>query len=98
MNEEAAHFLELFMSFFVSIVTVFPNHFFSYLAYETSCFSGIYVTGEDIDDPYFSKLHDLRNDTAKELRRKESGATVFLLPPGSNDGCENLSNDKRGRG
>eukprot|EP00970_Alexandrium_tamarense_P013122 scaffold3259_cov201-Alexandrium_tamarense.AAC.6 len=65
--------------------------------YESSCFSGKYVTGEDIDSDYFSKLHEKRNDTAKEMRRLESGAAQVGLPPGSNDGCENLSNDKRGR-
>lgn len=63
-------------------------------AYESSCFSGIYVTGESIKDPYFSKLHELRNDTAKLKRQESTGASQ--LPPGSHDGCENLSNDKRG--
>lgn len=63
--------------------------------YETSCFSGTYVTGENIDDEYFAKLHNLRNDSAKETRRRES--TTNGLPPGSHDGCENLSNDKRVR-
>mmetsp|Transcript_25623 Transcript_25623/g.52167 ORF Transcript_25623/g.52167 Transcript_25623/m.52167 type:complete len:142 (-) Transcript_25623:326-751(-) len=62
--------------------------------YETSCFSGTYVTGENINDEYFAKLHDLRNDSAKETRLKES---TNGLPPGSHDGCENLSNDKRVR-
>ena len=65
-------------------------------AYESSCFSGRYVTGETIDDEYFAKLHDARNDEAK-LRRLESDGAGGKLPPGSHDGCENLSNDKRGR-
>ena len=65
-------------------------------AYESSCFSGKYVTGEDINDSYFSKLHDLRNDDAKLKRMESTGAAQAGLPPGSHDGCENLSNDKRG--
>jgi amidophosphoribosyltransferase len=43
--------------------------------FDTSCFSGIYVTGEKIGDDYFARLHDLRNDRAKQKRRRES------LPP-----------------
>ncbi|KAL3807537.1 hypothetical protein ACHAXA_002576 [Cyclostephanos tholiformis] len=62
--------------------------------YETSCFSGTYVTGANIDDEYFSKLHELRNDDAK-LKREEREPLQAGMPPGSNDGCENLSNDKR---
>lgn len=37
--------------------------------FDTSCFSGIYVTGETIDDPYFAKLHEQRNDAAQESVR-----------------------------
>eukprot|EP00956_Cyclotella_meneghiniana_P036885 scaffold131791_cov61-Cyclotella_meneghiniana.AAC.2 len=67
--------------------------------YESSCFSGKYVTGEKIDDAYFTKLHDIRNDTAQESRRfTKMDSTGSLLPPGSHHGCENLSNDKRTRG
>jgi amidophosphoribosyltransferase len=67
--------------------------------YESSCFSGQYVTGEDIDSEYFSKLHDLRNDTAQEKRRTAvlDSTGSAALPPGSHHGCENLSNDKRTR-
>jgi len=65
--------------------------------YESSCFSGTYVTGETIKDPYFQKLFALRNDAAKLKRLESSGAVQAGLPPGSNDGCENLSNDKRTR-
>jgi len=67
-------------------------------AYETSCFSGIYVTGESINDEYFVKLHDLRNDDAKLKKLESTGvvqAAIVGLPPGSNDGCENLQNDRR---
>ena len=38
--------------------------------FDTSCFSGVYVTGEKIDDPYFTKLHEQRNDEAQEYVRK----------------------------
>ena len=69
------------------------------IEYESSCFSGKYVTGEKIDDAYFTKLHDIRNDTAQESRRfTKMDSTGSLLPPGSHHGCENLSNDKRTRG
>ena len=64
-------------------------------AYESSCFSGSYVTGEKIGDEYFTKLHDLRNDSAKVKQLESTGAATVGLPPGSNEGCENLSNDKR---
>ena len=62
--------------------------------YETSCFSGTYVTGASINDEYFAKLHELRNDDAK-IKRLETNGTESGMPPGSHDGCENLSNDKR---
>lgn len=52
--------------------------------FETSCFSGKYVTGERIGDDYFEKLHSLRNDSAQNQRRISS-----------NNGCESMSNDKR---
>jgi len=51
--------------------------------FDTSCFSGTYVTGERIDDPYFARLFDLRNDDAKQGREQ------------SNDGCESVQNDRR---
>lgn len=63
----------------------FTNLFaLSFLAYESSCFSGSYVTGEKIDDNYFTKLHALRNDDAQLKRRSESGS----LGAGSHNGCE----------
>lgn len=40
--------------------------------FDTSCFSGTYVTGEVIGDQYFAKLHNLRNDKAKEKRKRGS--------------------------
>ncbi|KAL9180102.1 hypothetical protein ACHAXT_008072 [Thalassiosira profunda] len=65
-------------------------------AYESSCFSGTYVTGEDINSSYFTKLHELRNDEAKLKKHEATGAAQMGMPPGSHNGCENLSNDKRG--
>lgn len=47
--------------------------------------------GATINDEYFTKLHALRNDNAK-MQRVDSQSN---MPPGSHDGCENLSNDKR---
>jgi amidophosphoribosyltransferase len=38
-------------------------------SFDTSCFSGTYVTGEKIGDSYFRRLHDLRNDSAKQLNK-----------------------------
>mmetsp|Transcript_25986 Transcript_25986/g.36426 ORF Transcript_25986/g.36426 Transcript_25986/m.36426 type:complete len:561 (+) Transcript_25986:78-1760(+) len=55
--------------------------------FDTSCFSGTYVTGESIGDSYFNKLYDLRNDDAKQEKLKKTEQ--------SNDGCESMSNDKR---
>jgi amidophosphoribosyltransferase len=71
-------------------------------AFDTSCFSGEYVTGETIGDSYFTKLHALRNDKAKEKRKREGGSdddddesATKARPEQSNDGCESVSNDKR---
>lgn len=84
---------------FYEHLTNYDTNDFLSTDYESSCFSGKYVTGEDINDSYFSKLHDLRNDTAQEQRRfatmDSTGSAA--LPPGSHHGCENLSNDKRTR-
>jgi amidophosphoribosyltransferase len=71
--------------------------------FDTSCFSGKYVTGEEIGDEYFSHLHELRNDKAQEERRgsatgetdSKGGDRKRPLPRQSNDGCEGMSNDKR---
>ena len=54
------------------------------------------MTGETINSDYFTKLHERRNDDAKLKRLESTGAAQAGLPPGSHDGCENLSNDKRG--
>ena len=55
--------------------------------FDTSCFSGTYVTGEQIGDDYFTKLHALRNDDAKQERNNGK------KPAQSGDGCEILNND-----
>jgi amidophosphoribosyltransferase len=62
--------------------------------FDTSCFSGKYVTGEAIGDEYFDKLFNLRNDDAKQKRAMENG-DGSKRAKGSNDGCESVSNDKR---
>lgn len=64
--------------------------------FDTSCFSGTYVTGEKIGDEYFTKLHELRNDSAQEMRRgvPKDGADG-AAPKQSHEGCEAVSNDKR---
>ena len=66
--------------------------------FDSSCFSGCYVTGEKIGDDYFTKLHDMRNDDAKEKRKRgpESSSTESPIkkPVQSYNGCETLSNDK----
>ena len=56
------------------------------------------MTGEQIGDSYFEKLHALRNDTAQNIKRGVSSASLSgknLTPPSSTDGCESVSNDKR---
>ena len=68
--------------------------------FDTSCFSGIYVTGESIQDAYFDRLHAERNDGAKEQRKRGVDAngdvgTPAKKPMASHDGCESVSNDKR---
>jgi adenine/guanine phosphoribosyltransferase-like PRPP-binding protein len=68
--------------------------------FDTSCFSGIYVTGETIGDSYFVRLHNKRNDGAMEQRKRgydgvENAGTPAKKPAGSHDGCESVANDKR---
>jgi amidophosphoribosyltransferase len=58
--------------------------------FDTSCFSGNYVTGEMIGDSYFTKLFNMRNDDAKQKRENpEDGQSK---PIQSNDGCESIPN------
>jgi len=69
--------------------------------FDTSCFSGKYVTGEKIGDAYFSHLHEQRNDKAQQQRRKrgnengkDDSPAPKRAPVQSNDGCESVANDK----
>mmetsp|Transcript_1151 Transcript_1151/g.2335 ORF Transcript_1151/g.2335 Transcript_1151/m.2335 type:complete len:309 (-) Transcript_1151:145-1071(-) len=65
-------------------------------AFDTSCFSGEYVTGERMGDPYFTRLYNLRNEDAKILRNEGSVSNANQAKPlASNGGCESVSNDTR---
>lgn len=79
-------------------VTASPEH--PLTQFDTSCFSGIYVTGEKIGDAYFTRLHDLRNDSAQQVRNGNvetelgSNDASVKKPQQSNNGCESMQNDK----
>jgi len=45
--------------------------------FDTSVFDGRYVTG-DVDDAYFARLEQLRNDSAKELRNNHNADVIDL--------------------
>ena len=66
--------------------------------FDTSCFSGEYVTGERIGDAYFERLHEKRNDDAKQAKEAKTpmkgGKKREDEPLGqsSNDGCEPIVN------
>lgn len=65
--------------------------------FDTSCFSGEYVTGEQVGDAYFERLHELRNDDAQLMRRGNSTASNLDLgerPQGSHHGCESMVNNQ----
>eukprot|EP00531_Pseudo-nitzschia_arenysensis_P020237 CAMPEP_0116152776 /NCGR_PEP_ID=MMETSP0329-20121206/20861_1 /TAXON_ID=697910 /ORGANISM="Pseudo-nitzschia arenysensis, Strain B593" /LENGTH=206 /DNA_ID=CAMNT_0003649579 /DNA_START=119 /DNA_END=739 /DNA_ORIENTATION=- len=67
--------------------------------FDTSCFSGTYVTGQKIGDSYFQKLYNLRNEAAKQKRNSTAGMGDMGIstkkPQQSNDGCESVQNDNR---
>jgi len=64
--------------------------------FDTSCFTGKYVTGEKIGDQYFQNLHMMRNDSAQELRRsKKDNMEAITVSTTSDQGCESVHNDKR---
>jgi amidophosphoribosyltransferase len=67
--------------------------------FDCSCFCGEYVTGQKIGDSYFKRLHDSRNDDAKEKRKRgdddDEDSSTPRRPAQSNNGCESVSNDKR---
>jgi len=61
--------------------------------FDTSCFTGKYVTGEVIGDKYFQKLFLNRNESAKSLTRFASSNSINDLR--SSVGCESVHNDSR---
>mmetsp|Transcript_17005 Transcript_17005/g.39041 ORF Transcript_17005/g.39041 Transcript_17005/m.39041 type:complete len:568 (-) Transcript_17005:1439-3142(-) len=64
--------------------------------FDTSCFNGVYVTGQKIGDEYFERLYNLRNDDAKQSRNaSDKGELGMSKPQQSNDGCESVKNDTR---
>ena len=90
------HKWTLSYSFILNTIISIPNT----TEYDTSCFSGKYVTGETIGNAYFTRLHELRNDSAQALRRLPSSGvqsqngTAERMAKGSNHGCESMSNDQ----
>lgn len=62
--------------------------------FDTSCFSGTYVTGEQIGDAYFNRLFDLRNDDAKQKRENIAETPGKKKPQQSNEGCESIPNGR----
>lgn len=58
--------------------------------FDTSCFNGVYVTGQKIGDEYFERLYNLRNDDAKQSRGVSDRGKQQ-----SNDGCESMQNALR---
>jgi amidophosphoribosyltransferase len=66
------------------------------IEFDTSCFTGSYVTGETIECGYFKRLHELRNDSAQELRRLGKIEITETQPvlSGGDGGCESVHNDQ----
>lgn len=68
--------------------------------FDASCFSGTYVTGEKLGDAYFQRLHELRNDSAQNLRRNHvvsdnvEDSKKKVVVKGSYHGCESMVNDQ----
>eukprot|EP00529_Nitzschia_sp_RCC80_P012246 CAMPEP_0113449920 /NCGR_PEP_ID=MMETSP0014_2-20120614/5555_1 /TAXON_ID=2857 /ORGANISM="Nitzschia sp." /LENGTH=576 /DNA_ID=CAMNT_0000341227 /DNA_START=90 /DNA_END=1816 /DNA_ORIENTATION=+ /assembly_acc=CAM_ASM_000159 len=64
--------------------------------FDTSCFSGTYVTGEKINDSYFTRLYEKRNDAAKQksgvVASAETNGSTSPKPKQSNEGCEPVHN------
>jgi len=63
--------------------------------FDTSCFTGKYVTGEKIDNEYFQKLFLRRNESAKELRKTSMNNLIVASGVAGQGGCESVHNDKR---
>jgi len=62
--------------------------------FDTSCFTGKYVTGEVIGDKYFQNLFLNRNESAKSLLRAGGGSSSVNDLRASFVGCESMHNDK----
>lgn len=62
-------------------------------AFDTSCFTGKYVTGEEIGSEYFQNLFRNRNESAKEIHKSNMEAAAA----GSQHECESVHNDKTER-
>jgi len=63
--------------------------------FDTSCFSGTYVTGETIGNAYFERLHELRNDNAQNMRRNGTCQnSLSISVKGSHHGCESMVNNQ----
>jgi len=65
--------------------------------FDTSCFTGKYVTGEEIGNKYFQNLFLNRNESAKSLLRVSSGggSTSVNDLRAASVGCESMHNDNR---
>lgn len=63
--------------------------------FDTSCFTGKYVTGEKIGDKYFQNLFMHRNESAKELRKSSMNNLMAAAAAAGQGGCESVHNDKR---
>lgn len=65
--------------------------------FDTSCFTGKYVTGEEIGDKYFQKLFLNRNESAKSLLRTNIHNSIndLMAAAAGTGGCESVHNDKR---
>jgi amidophosphoribosyltransferase len=66
--------------------------------FDTSCFTGTYVTGEKLGDAYFTRLHEMRNDDAQH--GSGGGKPIELesvkldyLNRRDSSGCEAMVND-----
>jgi amidophosphoribosyltransferase len=67
--------------------------------YETSCFSGEYVTGEKIGDCYFQNLFASRNQIEKQKKNSQQADSSSNTTPekqfARGSGCESMNNDQR---
>ena len=57
------------------------------------------MTGETIDSAYFTRLHELRNDSAQAKRRLPFSKKILekdeeAMAKASNHGCESMNNDQ----